>query len=87
METASLKEIAVNDCILEEPKTYDGVQESLTSTYQYTYNNAGAIAGFDPIMKMSKRRTKKRKKMESAGKQWDHRRRDPTYIDGRSKHS
>ena len=23
--------------------------------------------------------------MESAGKQWDHRRRDPTYIDGRSK--
>ena len=45
----------------------------------------GAIAGFDPIMKMSKRRTKKRKKMESAGKQWDHRRRDPTYIDGRSK--
>ena len=47
--------------------------------------NAGAIAGFDPIMKMSKRRTKKRKKMEAAGKQWDHRRRDPTYIDGRSK--
>ncbi len=47
--------------------------------------NAGAIAGFDPIMKMSKRRTKKRKKMESAGKQWDHRTRDPTYIDGRSK--
>jgi hypothetical protein len=47
--------------------------------------NAGAIAGFDPIMRMSKRRTKKRKKMESAGKQWDHRRRDPTYIDGRSK--
>ena len=36
-------------------------------------------------MKMSRRRTKKRKKMESAGKQWDHRRRDPTYIDGRSK--
>jgi hypothetical protein len=36
-------------------------------------------------MKMHKRRTKKRKKMESAGKQWDHRRRDPTYIDGRSK--
>ena len=47
--------------------------------------NQGAIAGYDPIMKMSKRRTKKRKKMESAGKQWDHRRRDPTYIDGRSK--
>ena len=45
----------------------------------------GAIYGFDPIMKMQKRRTKKRKKMESAGKQWDHRRRDPTYIDGRSK--
>ena len=45
----------------------------------------GAIAGFDPILGMSKRRTKKRKKMESAGKQWDHRRRDPTYIDGRSK--
>ena len=45
----------------------------------------GAIAGFDPIMNDSKRRTKKRKKMESAGKQWDHRRRDPTYIDGRSK--
>ena len=45
----------------------------------------GAIAGFDPIMNSSKRRTKKRKKMESAGKQWDHRRRDPTYIDGRSK--
>ena len=47
--------------------------------------NQGALAGFDPIMKMHKRRTKKRKKMESAGKQWDHRRRDPTYIDGRSK--
>ena len=45
----------------------------------------GAIAGFDPIMNASKRRTKKRKKMESAGKQWEHRRRDPTYIDGRSK--
>jgi len=45
----------------------------------------GAIAGFDPIMSMSKRRTKKRKKMESAGKQWEHRRKDPTYIDGRSK--
>ena len=45
----------------------------------------GAIAGFDPIMNASKRRTKKRKKMESAGKQWDHRRRDPTYIDGMSK--
>ena len=45
----------------------------------------GAIYGCDPIMKMSRRRTKKRKKMESAGKQWDHRRRDPTYIDGRSK--
>ena len=45
----------------------------------------GAIAGFDPILKMSRRRTKKRKKMESAGQQWDHRRRDPTYIDGRSK--
>jgi hypothetical protein len=40
--------------------------------------------GFDPIMNL-KKRTKKRKKMESAGKQWDHRRRDPTYIDGRSK--
>ena len=45
----------------------------------------GAIMGFDPILCMSRRRTKKRKKMESAGKQWDHRRRDPTYIDGRSK--
>ena len=45
----------------------------------------GAIAGFDPIMNASKRRPKNRKKMESAGKQWDHRRRDPTYIDGRSK--
>ena len=47
--------------------------------------NQGAIMGFDPILGMSRRRTKKRKKMESAGKQWDHRRRDPTYIDGRSK--
>ena len=45
----------------------------------------GKIAGFDPIMKFSKRATKKRKKQESAGKQWDHRRKDPTYIDGRSK--
>ena len=45
----------------------------------------GAIAGFDPILGMSKRRTKKRKKMESAGKQWEHRKKDPTYIDGRSK--
>ena len=44
----------------------------------------GAIMGFDPIMNL-KKRTKKRKKRESAGKQWDHRRRDPTYIDGRSK--
>ena len=44
----------------------------------------GAIMGFDPIMNL-KKRTKKRKKMESAGKQWDHRRRDPTYIEGRSK--
>ena len=44
----------------------------------------GAIMGFDPIMNL-KKRTKKRKKMESAGKQWDHHRRDPTYIDGRSK--
>ena len=26
--------------------------------------NAGAIAGFDPVLKMSKRETKKRKKME-----------------------
>ena len=47
--------------------------------------NQGAIMGFDPILGMSRRRTKKRKKMESAGKQWDHRRKDPTYIDGRSK--
>ena len=45
----------------------------------------GKIAGFDPIMKFSKRATKKRKKQESAGKQWDHRRKAPTYIDGRSK--
>ena len=45
----------------------------------------GAIMGFDPILGMSRRRTKKRKKQEAAGKQWDHRRRDPTYIDGRSK--
>lgn len=45
----------------------------------------GAIAGFDPIMKLHRRAVKKRKKMESAGKQWDHRRQDPTYIDGRSK--
>jgi hypothetical protein len=45
----------------------------------------GAIAGVDPIMKFSKRATKKRKKMESAGKQWNRRRNDPTYIDGRSK--
>ena len=27
----------------------------------------GAIAGFDPIMRLSRRSTKKRKKMESAG--------------------
>jgi len=45
----------------------------------------GAIAGFDPIMKLHKRAVKKRKKMESAGKQWEHRKADPTYIDGRSK--
>tara|TARA_B100001996_G_scaffold8414_1_gene7119 strand:- start:1160 stop:1855 length:696 start_codon:yes stop_codon:yes gene_type:complete len=45
----------------------------------------GAIAGFDPIMGLSKRRTKARKKKEAAGKQWEHRRDDPTYIDGRSK--
>jgi len=34
---------------------------------------------------LSRRRTKARKKKESAGKQWEHRRDDPTYIDGRSK--
>lgn len=45
----------------------------------------GAIAGFDPIMRFSKKATKKRKKQESAGKQWERRRNDPTYIDGRSK--
>ena len=45
----------------------------------------GAIAGFAPIMKLHKRAVKKRKKMESAGKQWEHRKKDPTYIDGRSK--
>jgi hypothetical protein len=45
----------------------------------------GAIAGFDPIMRFSKKQTKKRKKQESAGKQWMRRRDDPTYIDGRSK--
>ena len=45
----------------------------------------GAIMGFDPIMKLHKRAVKKRKKMESAGKQWEHRKKDPTYIDGRSK--
>ena len=45
----------------------------------------GAIAGFDPIMKLHRRAVKKRKKMESAGKQWEHRKADPTYIDGRSK--
>ena len=33
----------------------------------------GAIMGFDPIMKLHKRAVKKRKKMESAGKQWEHR--------------
>ena len=45
----------------------------------------GAIAGFDPIMKLHKRAVKSRKKRENAGKQWEHRREDPTYIDGRSK--
>ena len=45
----------------------------------------GAVAGFDPVLKFSKRATKSRKKKESAGKQWEHRRDDPTYIDGRSK--
>ena len=45
----------------------------------------GAIMGFDPIMSLSRRRTKARKKKEAAGKQWEHRRDDPTDIDGRSK--
>lgn len=45
----------------------------------------GAIAGFDPIMRLSKRENKKRKKMESAARQFIKRRNDPTYIDGRSK--
>ena len=45
----------------------------------------GAIHGFDPVLKFSRRSTKARKKKESAGKQWEHRRNDPTYIDGRSK--
>ena len=49
--------------------------------YQYTYNKRGCYAGFDPIMKMSRRRTKKRED-GSAGERWDHRR-DPTYIDGK----
>ena len=47
--------------------------------------NTGAIAGFDPIMKWSKKKTKSRKKQESAGKQWVRRRDDPNHIDGRSK--
>jgi len=47
----------------------------------------GAIMGFDPVLKFSRRATKKRKKQESASKQWEHRRNDPTYIDGRSKHA
>ena len=45
----------------------------------------GAIAGFDPIMKLHRRAVKSRKKRENAGKQWEHRREDPPYIDGRSK--
>ena len=45
----------------------------------------GAIAVFDPIMKLHRRAVKSRKKRENAGKQWEHRREDPTYIDGRSK--
>ena len=45
----------------------------------------GAIHGFDPVLKFSRRSTKARKKKEAAGKQWEHRRNDPTYIDGRSK--
>ena len=45
----------------------------------------GAIMGFDPVLKFSRRSTKARKKKEAAGKQWEHRRNDPTYIDGRSK--
>jgi len=45
----------------------------------------GAIMGFDPVLKFSRRSTKARKKKESASKQWEHRRDDPTYIDGRSK--
>ena len=44
-----------------------------------------AIAGFDPIMKLHRRAVRSRKKRENAGKQWEHRREDPTYIDGRSK--
>ena len=37
-------------------------------------------------MKLHRRRAvKSRKKRENAGKQWEHRREDPTYIDGRSK--
>ena len=46
--------------------------------------NTGAIAGFDPIMKWSKKK-ERRKKQESAGKQWVRRRDDPNHIDGRSK--
>lgn len=40
----------------------------------------GAIAGFDPIMSW-----KKAAKRKAAGKAWDKRRNDPSYIDGRSK--
>ena len=36
-------------------------------------------------MKLHRRAVKSRKKRENAGKQWEHRREDPTYIDGRSK--
>jgi len=40
----------------------------------------GAIAGFDPIMSW-----KKAAKRKAAGKAWEKRRNDPSYIDGRSK--
>ena len=47
--------------------------------------NAGAIAGFDPIMKLSKSESKKERKWNLPQGQFVKRRNDPTYIDGRSK--
>ena len=80
-ETDSLKQIKINEQIIKELRDMtNGIAEMGTfggnvGPINTPVTGKGAVAGFDPIMKFSKRATKSRKKKESAGKQWEHRRR------------